>query len=124
MASRRRVQARRSASRWAPFGLVEVERHLLVVLAGRFGDSLPLALEQFDHAALFSIQAFRESFLRNLRELGCAALQMRQQIGDVALRGSGETRPDWTGHAIPSRFVERRLQGNQGRLLARPARKA
>ena len=70
---------------------------------------------------LFGFRPFGKSCLCKLGEFVGSALQMRKQIGDIGLRGSRETRPDWIGHAVPPCFVERRLQGSQGRLLACPA---
>ena len=46
---------------------------------------------------------------------------MRQEVRDIGLRRHLETFPDLIRNAVLPGFVERRLQGSQCRLLARPA---
>ena len=92
-----------------------------VVPAGSLGNPLPLALKQFDHAALFGIRPFGKAALRLLGEVGCAAFQMRQEIRDIGLRRHLETFPDLIRNAVLPCLVKRRLQGSQCRLLACPA---
>ena len=120
MASSRRDHARRSASRWRPFGVVEIEHHLPIVLAGGVSDPLALTFEQFGHAALLGVGAFGQALCGLIRDIGGPAFQMWQQVADVVRGRDRETFANPLRNAASARFVERGLQRCQCSLLPRP----
>ena len=104
-----------------PFGFaefIEIEHLLPVVFSGSLRNPLPLALKQFDHAALLGKRPFGKAALRPFGIVLSTTTQVGQEIRDVGLRRSSETIPDLIRNAVLACFVERRLQRHQCCLLA------